>query len=114
MKHTERQRWWLAQLQRARDSGQTLKAYAQSHGISLYSRYDAKSRLTRAGLWRDVTFKPTRASTAFVPVQIEPARPTAWVCRLTHTSGGVVECAQLPDPAWLRALRKRETDDATA
>jgi hypothetical protein len=111
---TERQRGWLIHLERARESGGTLKAYAQAHGISAGSLYEAKSRLTRAGFSRGAAVKSPRARAAFVPAHITPAHSTGAVCRLTHASGWVLECAALPAPAWLLAVVRCETDDAQA
>lgn len=106
-KLTKRQRWWLEHVRRATGSGETLKAYARSHGISLSGLYDAKFKFSRCGLFvgKGVEGRKRQPS-AFVPVQLDAALPVRSACRLTHTSGWVVECEGLPEPGWLLALLK--------
>jgi hypothetical protein len=114
MKHelTQRQRWWLSHVRRASASGETLKAYAQHHGISVSGLYDAHSRFSRQGrLDGNVPAPTTPLDTAFVPVRVESARP---VCRLQHASGWVIECEEWPAPAWLRALVSAGGGDVSA
>jgi hypothetical protein len=47
---TERQRYWLEQIQACEASGESLKAYASAHGFTAGALYAAKKVLIRKGL----------------------------------------------------------------
>jgi hypothetical protein len=47
---TERQRYWLEQIQACEASGKSLKAYAEAHGFASGAIYAAKKVLIRKGL----------------------------------------------------------------
>lgn len=103
---TGRQRFWFEHLERARASGETLKAYAQAQGISLSRLYNASSRLTRSDLPKDKASSGKKLSrAAFVPVRLSATAPRTW--RLRHPSGWVLESEGMPDPQWLRDLCER-------
>lgn len=109
---TKRQRYWLEHIRRASKSGKTLKAYAKSRRLSVGMLYNVKSELTRAGILPGPE-SPTTAP-AFVPVRIEPTPPPRSVIRLTHPSGWLLECEGWPEPAWLEALVRGTSGDASA
>ena len=48
---TERQRYWLGQLEACERSGRTTKAYAQEHGLSVSMLYSWRKKLAARGLW---------------------------------------------------------------
>ena len=64
-----REQFWLDHLRADRQQRQTLKAYAQTHGLSLSALYTARSTLKRRGALRE----PATAAPTFVPVRIAPA-----------------------------------------
>ena len=74
-----REQFWLDHLRAARRQGQTLKAYAQSHGLSVSALYTARSTLKRRGVLSEPA--PT-----LVPVRIPPAGAAFRV----HLPNGVV------------------------
>ena len=112
-KLTQRQRFWLAHVRRATQSGQTLKAYAEAQGISLSALYEASSKRSRGGIVDgEEAAASGKPSAAFVPVNVTNTGTMA--CRLTHDSGWVLECERLPDPDWLIALWQRGPADAVA
>ena len=97
---TPRQREWLSHLRKA--EGDTVRAYAQRHGLSEHSMYQAAKDLRRKGVLapagRASTKRVTRRSPGaqrprFVEVQASrPApseTPSAWRARLPN--GIVVE-----------------------
>ena len=83
VRRTARDRFWLEHLRTCREHGQTLKAYAQTHGLSVSALYAAHSALKRRG----VLSEPGAASApTFVPVRIAPAGAAFRV----HLPNGVV------------------------
>ena len=58
--------FWLDHLRACREQRQTLKAYAQEHGLSVSALYSAHSTLKRRGVLTD----PAPAAPTFVPVRI--------------------------------------------
>ena len=70
--------FWLDHLRACREQRQTLKAYAQEHGLSV----SAHSTLKRRGVLTD----PAPAAPTFVPVRI----PTVSAAFRVHLPNGVV------------------------
>jgi hypothetical protein len=109
-KMTKRQQFWLAHIQTATRSGESLQRYARRHGLSVASLYNAKSVLKRGG---SLSISTDLGSSSFVPVQITGSERSEIRCRLQHVSGWQLEMDRLPDPAWLRRLMgDAGTDDA--
>ena len=77
-----RERFWLDHLRSARRQGQTLKAYAQAHGLSVSALYTARSTLKRRG----VVAEPSASAPTLVPVHI----PAAGAAFRVHLPNGVV------------------------
>jgi hypothetical protein len=48
---TERQRYWRDHLAACEASGQTTKAYAKAHGLSISMMYSWRRKLVRRGVW---------------------------------------------------------------
>jgi hypothetical protein len=48
---TERQRYWRDHLSACEISGQTTKAYARAHGLSVSMMYSWRRKLVRRGAW---------------------------------------------------------------
>ena len=61
-----RDQFWLDHLRACREQRQTLKAYAQEHGLSVSALYSAHSTLKRRG----VLTEPAPAAPTFVPVRL--------------------------------------------
>ena len=69
-----REQFWLDHLRTARQQGQTLKAYAQAHGLSVSALYTARSTLKRRG----VLSEPAASAPTLVPVRIPPPAGAAF------------------------------------
>ena len=85
---TERQRFWLMHLRVCEKSGLTMRAYAEQHGLSVSSLYEAKRRL------RERCVVETGESKALTFVRVESARstpPPARPCRVCLPNGVTVE-----------------------
>lgn len=111
-KVTQRQRFWLAHVERATQSGQTFKAYAEAHGLSLGALYEASSKRLRGIVDEEGAAASGMCPGAFVPVNV--TNTGTMPCRLRHDSGWVLECEGLPDPNWLIALWQRGATDVVA
>ena len=92
-----RERFWLDHLRSARRQGQTLKAYAQAHGLSVSALYTARSTLKRRG----VVAEPSASAPTLVPVHI-PAAGAAF--RVHLPNGVVVEVASHAESAACAAV----------
>ena len=68
---TEREQFWLNHLRACRRQGQTVKAYAKAHGLSVSALYTARSALKRRG----VLSESSPSAPTFVPVRIPTATP---------------------------------------
>ncbi len=77
-----RDRFWLDHLRACREQRQTLKAYAQEHGLSVSALYNAHSTLKRRG----VLTEPAPAAPTFVPVHLS----TGSAAFRVHLPNGVV------------------------
>jgi hypothetical protein len=108
---TVKQRAGLDALRAARAAGVGLSAYARERGLEPRPLHDAVAGLRRRGV-----LPPTERSRprkgAFVAVRVVE-RPSAilpaaaragLVCRLVHSGGFVIECAEWPPAAWLMSL----------
>ena len=91
-----REQFWLDHLRAARQQGQTLKAYAQAHGLSVGALYTARSTLKRRGVLSEPAAAPT-----LVPVRIAP--PGA-AFRVHLPNGVVVEVASHAESATCAAV----------
>ena len=77
-----RDQFWLDHLCACREQRQTLKAYAQEHGLSVSALYSAHSTLKRRG----VLTEPAPAAPTFVPVRLS----TVSAAFRVHLPNGVV------------------------
>jgi hypothetical protein len=110
---TKRQRYWLKHIERAGERGETLKAYATRHRLSMGALYHAKSQLMKVGAWPRREPKAI-AAPEFIAVQMESPFTVGTVCRLRCRSGWEVECETWPDPQWLLAIMQGAQDDASS
>ena len=90
-----REQFWLDHLRAARQTGQTLKAYAQTHGLSVSALYTAHSTLRGRG----VLSEP--AAPTLVPVRIPPVGAAF---RVHLPNGVVVEVASHVESAACTAV----------
>ncbi|MFC1681485.1 transposase [Pseudomonadota bacterium] len=81
---SERQRHWLEHVRECEESGQTTKAYAETHGLSTSLLYTWRKRLAERGLW------PSRAS-RFERVQVSSMTRSVSEWRITLPNGVRVE-----------------------
>ena len=75
---TERQRYWLDHLEACERSGETTKAYAEAHGLSVSMMYSWRKELTMRGVWsrRSDISRPSRFDR--VEVFNEPVLSSTW------------------------------------
>ena len=96
---TQRQRYWLTHLSRARADGQSLVSYAQAHDLNLKSLY-RHVRLSRER-------GEVKATHAVRPRFVQVSAPTPVSCRVHLANGCTVEWQGAPDEeslsGWLRA-----------
>ena len=106
---TELQREALEHLEKARQEGLSISAYARTHGIPAQRIFDAVAPLRRRGTLPDHTAKRGK----FIAVKITPPPVNdATVCRMLAPGGLVIECLQWPPRTWLESLAR--APDVTA
>jgi hypothetical protein len=100
-----RKAFWLAHIERAREQGVTLKAYAQAHELSLHQLY-AHSSAQREGAQAPRTDSaPSTANSAprWLPVQLKRESSEAAI-RVRLASGVTIELARDVSPEHWRVL----------
>lgn len=108
---TEQEQQALDQMRRAQEQGSTLKQLASTMGLPIQRLYQLRRSLVRKGAFGPLPRRKARKSNpagAFVPVRVVSPTPSptgaAVSCRLTHPSGWVLECNELPPVAWIAAV----------
>ena len=109
-KLTERLRAALTHLKQAKELGSTLPDYAAAFNLNVKELYNGRTELQRKGLWPKI--RKTRArEPQLLAVEVQapsgsamPAPMNEWMFRVSGPGGWVMECRQLPEPSWLRAL----------
>jgi hypothetical protein len=86
---TSRQGEWLAHLKRCEASGETIKAYAKHHGLSVHAMYQAAKELRRRGALPRAAHSRTADRASFVRVCAPLSGSAAW--RVRFASGAVLE-----------------------
>lgn len=101
---TERDRFWLEHEAAIEASGQTAKAYAAEHGLSLHALYQSRKRrraLEQAPKPPEPSSpsKTERKPVSFSRVNLRSPQPTAAEFRLSLPNGFVLEWSgpELPD-----------------
>lgn len=107
---TERELQILDNLEQAQNLDVPLNEYASAYGLDVKDLYAGKAQLVKKGLLPSRTPAPERGD--FVLVRISAAR-SGTICRLTHPSSRVVECASLPEASWVSALMRGSVDAPT-
>ncbi len=102
---TERDRYWLNHEAAITTSGQTAKAYAAEHELSLYALYQARKRLRAMGLLAAVRSrrsngKATSRPVSFSKVELTTPRAPRADFRLSLPNGVILEWSgsELPTP----------------
>ena len=90
---TERQRYWLEQIEACAASGSSVKAYAAAHGFTASALYAAKKVLVRKGLLPQTTARFQRVQTR------APSRGREW--RIELPNGAAVGFSGAVDAATL-------------
>jgi hypothetical protein len=107
---TERELQILDHLEQAQGLDVPLTEYASAYGLDVKDLYAGKAQLVKKGLLPSRSPAPERSD--FVPVRVSGVRGGS-LCRLTHPSGWVIECATLPEATWISALMRASVDAPT-
>jgi hypothetical protein len=110
-KATRRDKGLIAHVRLAEARRVPLTQYCQENGVNVQSMYNLRSLLARKEAGGRQTPAPKRRKpvTPFVAVRVAaPVAPAATACRL-QVKGWVIECADLPPPAWLAGLMAGDT-----
>ena len=111
---TGKQRTAMGALKAAQAAGVGLSAYARAHGLNARQLHDSIVGLRRRGV-----LPPTDRARkgGFVAVRVADTQPSTatmrlparsgMVCRVVHSGGLLIECAEWPPPAWVAALTGR-------
>ncbi len=94
---SERQRYWLERIRECEESGQTTKAYAEMHFLSVSALYTWRKRLVRQGVWPS---RPAR----FDRVQVTSIERPSGEWRVCLPNGVQVEFSGLVDEAVLSTV----------
>ena len=94
---TERQQYWLDHLQACEESGETTKAYADLHGLSVSMMYSWRKELTVRGVLRRQLNGSGAAG--FDRVQVVESKMPAGTWRITLPNGVQIECCGVNDGA---------------
>ena len=110
---TERDRYWLDHEAAVAASGETTKAYAAEHGLSLHAFYQARKRLRALGLLPAAEGKARKKSSpkpvAFSKVAVRAPQPSPPEFRLSLPNGFVLEWSGAELPAAVLGLVERLT-----
>jgi len=101
----------IAHVRRAETRRVPLTQYCQENGVNVQSMYNLRSLLARKEAGRRPTSAPKKRKplVPFVTVRVAAAvASAATACRL-QVKGWVIECANLPPPAWLAGLMAGDT-----
>ena len=100
---TERQRYWLGHLDACERSGQTSKAYAREHGLSVSMMYSWRKKLSAQGRLARSRGSVERAVVSFDRIEVvESGAPVAW--RIVLPNGIEIGCTGTVDASALTAV----------
>lgn len=87
----ERQRYWLEHVEACARSGQTMRAYAESQGLSVQTLYSWKQQLRQSGALAPASRTPVSTGTSprFQRLEVIPG-VDATHCRIELPNGVVV------------------------
>ena len=92
---TERQQFWLEHLQACEEAGETTKAYADLHGLSVSMMYSWRKELTIRGVLSRQS--SGYRSPGFDRVQIVESKILAGTWWITFPNGVQIECSGVID-----------------
>lgn len=118
-KLTERERECLKHFRQAQERGASFAEYCRSTGLKANEWHSVKHGMILKGLLpagRNPTVKKKRRRqkrSRFIPVHLTPSgsagSSATTACRVRHPSGWFIECASLPEVAWLTELMRGAT-----
>lgn len=118
-KLTERLRATLEHLRQAKELGSTLSDYAAAFNLNVKELYNGRTQLQRKGLWPKIR-KASPREPQLLAVEVVarsgsaiPAAMNEWLFRVTGPGGWAMECRQLPEVSWLRALSAALSEAST-
>jgi hypothetical protein len=88
---SSRQREWLEHLKQCKASGETMRAYAKRHRLSVQAMYQAAKDLRRRGALAPAARSRTEPRASFVRVSTPPSGLASW--RVRFAGGAVLEGA---------------------
>jgi transposase-like protein len=97
-KLTSKQAFWLEHIQAITRTGQSLSAYAQSHGLNVKQLYYWNKVLRQRGHLGCDSDRPS--SRLFQKARVVQHSP----CRILLPTGVILELDTTPEPAWLGQL----------
>jgi hypothetical protein len=102
---------YLVHAQAAEDQGVPLSQYCRTAGLNVSSMYNIRRQLVKRGvLPRRRAVRRRVSKKAFVAVRVEsPTVARSGVCRLRSPSGWVIECANWPEPSWMKEVTGEPT-----
>ena len=92
---TERQQYWLDHIRACEESGETTKAYAEAHGLSVSMMYSWRKELTMRGTW--CRQSSTSRSAGFDRVQVVESKLPTGTWRITLPNGVQIEFCGVVD-----------------
>lgn len=99
---SERQRYWLEHLEACERSGQTTKAYAQAHELSISMMYSWRKKLVRRGIW--VRSLGTSVAKGFARVQVVDTESPVSEWRIALPNGVQIGFSGAVDEALLTTV----------
>jgi len=94
-KLTERQQYWLEHIQACEELGETTKAYAELHGLSVSMMYSWRKELTIRGVYTRQT--SGSHSPGFARVQVIESKVPTGTWRITLPNGVQIEFCGVVD-----------------
>jgi len=105
-----RQAHWLTHVERARALKMPLAQYCRARGLNVQSLYNVRHELSAKVRRADVSSSsPKKTTHPFIAVELASPTPSGSACRI-QLRDVVIECAGLPEPAWLWALSRGAGD----
>jgi hypothetical protein len=97
---------FLEHAQAAKSQGVPLSQYCRTAALNVSSLYNIRRQLVKRGvLPRQRAVAKRVSKKAFVAVRVVPPTVASGsVCRLRSPSGWVIECANWPEPSWMKEL----------
>ena len=113
---TERERACMEHFRQARERGGSFAEYCRANGLNANEWHAVKHGMMQKGLLApgrgSAKTRSKRRRSGFVSVQVArsggPSPLATPACRVRNPLGWLIECASLPEAAWLAALMAGE------